>query len=257
MMHKLLIVSALLAVASAVLLPAPVYPSYAGVLPAIGKIAKVVGPEPYDTKPQYSYSYDVNDPTTGDVKSQQETRDGDNTKGAYSLIEPDGTRLLIMILSALIAVASAVVLPAPIYPAYAGVLPAIGKIAKVVGPEPYDAKPQYSYSYDVNDPKTGDIKSQQETRDGDNTKGAYSLIEPDGTRLLVEYTVDPIGGFNAVVQREGAAKVAKVLAPVAKILTPAPLYQSPILAKPLLQKPLLLQGLPSLPTYPALGSYRI
>ncbi|XP_061393094.1 larval cuticle protein A2B-like [Musca vetustissima] len=157
----------------------------------------------------------------------------------------------LLIVSALLAVASAVLLPAPVYPSYAGVLPAIGKIAKVVGPEPYDTKPQYSYSYDVNDPTTGDVKSQQETRDGDNTKGAYSLIEPDGTRLLVEYTVDPIGGFNAVVQREGVAKVAKVVAPVAKILTPAPLYQSPILAKP------LLPGLTSLPSYPALGSYRI
>ncbi|XP_061389001.1 larval cuticle protein A3A-like [Musca vetustissima] len=156
--------------------------------------------------------------------------------------------LQLLFVSALVAVASAVALPAPIYPAYAGVLPAIGKIGKIVGPEPYDTNPQYSYSYAVNDPTTGDVKSQEETRDGDNTKGAYSLIEPDGTRLLVQYTADSINGFNAIVQRGGVAKVAKVLTPVQKILTPAPLYQSQILSKPLLS---------GLPAYPALGSYRI
>lgn len=64
------------------------------------------------------------------------------------------------------AVASAVVLPGPAYPAYHGVaaLPAVAKIAapvlpvakyavpavaKVAVPEPYDPNPQYSFSYDV------------------------------------------------------------------------------------------------------------
>lgn len=50
----------------------------------------------------------------------------------------------------------------------------------------------------------------------------------------MEYTVDPVGGFQAVVHRE-VAKVAKVLAPVAKVLAPAPLYHAPaVVAKPLL-----------------------
>ncbi|CAG7725849.1 unnamed protein product, partial [Allacma fusca] len=40
---------------------------------------------------QYSFSYNVNDPTTGDQKSQQESRDGDNVSGSYSLVEPDGS----------------------------------------------------------------------------------------------------------------------------------------------------------------------
>ncbi|XP_061393095.1 larval cuticle protein A2B-like [Musca vetustissima] len=150
--------------------------------------------------------------------------------------------LQLLIVSALMAVASAVVLPAPAYPAY----PGVAKIAKVVGPEPYDPNPQYSYNYDVHDPTTGDIKSQQETRTGDITKGAYSLIEPDGTRLIVQYTVDPVSGFNAVVQREGVAKVAKVLAPVAKVLAPAPIYPAPLLAKPVV---------PAYPALPAFGPY--
>lgn len=59
-----------------------------------------------------------------------------------------------VIFSALLAVASAVVLPGPGYPAYpalhAPVLPvAKYAVAKVAAPEPYDPNPQYSFSYDV------------------------------------------------------------------------------------------------------------
>lgn len=69
--------------------------------------------------------------------------------------------LQVLIFSALLAVASAVVIPAPAYPglhgpaypAYHGaaLLPAVAKVAvaKVAAPEPYDPNPQYSYSYDV------------------------------------------------------------------------------------------------------------
>lgn len=86
---------------------------------------------------------------------------------------------------------------------------------------------------------TGDAKSQQESRSGDVVQGSYSLIEPDGTRRIVEYTADPVQGifdfnhhfiilkfilkcisfankgFNAVVHKEPAA--GKVVAPIAKI----------------------------------------
>jgi len=51
------------------------------------------------------------------------------------------------------------------------------------------------------------VKSQQETRSGDVVQGAYSLIEADGTRRIVEYTADPVHGFNAVVRREGAVVI--------------------------------------------------
>ncbi|XP_073843180.1 cuticular protein 64Aa [Musca autumnalis] len=146
-----------------------------------------------------------------------------------------------LIFSALVAMTSAVVLPGPAYPAYpayhgVAAVPAVAKyavpaVAKVAVPEPYDPNPQYSFSYDVHDASTGDVKSQQETRNGDAVQGSYSLIEPDGTRRLVEYTADPVHGFNAVVHREpGAVKVAavaKVIAPVAKVLAPAPFYHAP------------------------------
>lgn len=69
----------------------------------------------------------------------------------------------------------------------------------------YDHNPEYSYSYNVHDEQTGDVKSQQETRRGDVVEGSYSLIEADGTRRIVEYTADAHNGFNAVVHKEGVA----------------------------------------------------
>lgn len=71
----------------------------------------------------------------------------------------------------------------------------------------YDSNPQYSFTYDVHDPHTGDIKNQQETRNGDVVQGQYSLIEPDGSRRTVDYTADDINGFNAVVKKDPAAVV--------------------------------------------------
>lgn len=47
------------------------------------------------------------------------------------------------------------------------------------------------------------------------------MVEPDGTRRIVEYTADPVNGFNAVVHKEGAVvKAVKTIAPVAKIAAP-------------------------------------
>lgn len=46
----------------------------------------------------------------------------------------------------------------------------------------------------LQDALTGDQKSQQESRSGDVVQGSYSLIEPDGTRRVVEYTADPVQG---------------------------------------------------------------
>lgn len=63
----------------------------------------------------------------------------------------------------------------------------------------------YTFAYDVQDKSTGDSKAQYETRNGDVVKGSYSFIEADGTRRIVDYTADPINGFNAVVSREPVA----------------------------------------------------
>lgn len=133
-----------------------------------------------------------------------------------------------LVLAAVIAAANAIAI-APAYggyggygaPAYGGHYGGIG-IAKVAAPviakvtDDYDPNPQYSYSYDIHDALTGDTKNQQESRSGDVVQGSYSLIEPDGSRRTVEYTADPVHGFNAVVHREPVATkvIAKVAAPI-------------------------------------------
>ncbi|XP_025415883.1 cuticle protein 7-like [Sipha flava] len=62
---------------------------------------------------------------------------------------------------------------------------------------------KYNFAYDVADAYTGDFKSQTEERDGDFVKGQYTVVEPDGTRRVVDYTADEENGFNAVVSKEG------------------------------------------------------
>ncbi|CAH1391264.1 unnamed protein product [Nezara viridula] len=72
--------------------------------------------------------------------------------------------------------------------------------AQVAG-DSYDPNPQYSYSYSSNDPVTGDNHGQSETRQGDVVQGSYSLTEADGSIRTVQYTADPVHGFNAEVHR--------------------------------------------------------
>ncbi|XP_063621412.1 cuticle protein 8-like [Cydia splendana] len=94
--------------------------------------------------------------------------------------------------------------------------------APVVHAEPV-AYPKYAFNYGVKDPHTGDIKSQQEERDGDVVKGSYSLVEPDGSTRTVAYSADDHNGFNAVVHKTGHAVHP---APIAV----APHYAAPALA---------------------------
>jgi hypothetical protein len=72
--------------------PALVQQTYAPALlkPALA-VAKVAVPEPYDPNPQYSFSYGVQDQSTGDSKAQEETLVDGVIRGSYSLTEPDGT----------------------------------------------------------------------------------------------------------------------------------------------------------------------
>ncbi|XP_068154351.1 larval cuticle protein A2B-like [Drosophila tropicalis] len=141
-------------------------------------------------------------------------------------------------LFALIAAANAGILPAaqvyhaaPAVATYAApaavahyAAPAVVKtIAQPVlakAAEEYDPHPQYKYAYDVQDSLSGDSKSQVEERDGDVVRGEYSLIDADGFKRTVQYTADPINGFNAVVNREPLVKAVAV-APVVKTIAPA------------------------------------
>lgn len=96
----------------------------------------------------------------------------------------------------------------------------------------------------MNDPVTGDNKAQTEVRDGGYVKGSYSLAEPDGTLRVVDYTADPVAGFNAVVKRVGpAGHPQQLLAPVVtkQIVAPvapiAPVLSAPIISAPILTAP--------------------
>ncbi|XP_077272990.1 cuticular protein 3 [Temnothorax americanus] len=137
---------------------------------------------------------------------------------------------LIILAGAVLAVCRGVPVPAiPAVPTGPGVPAIPGPLAAQPLPiaafdaTNYDPHPQYTYAYDVQDTLTGDAKSQHESRDGDVVSGSYSLIEADGTRRIVEYTADPVNGFNAVVRREPLA----VVKPIVKVVAPAPplIYQ--------------------------------
>ncbi|KAL3277770.1 hypothetical protein HHI36_013110 [Cryptolaemus montrouzieri] len=61
----------------------------------------------------------------------------------------------------------------------------------------------YKFEYGVSDPHTGDHKSHWEVRENGVVRGEYSLLEPDGTTRVVQYTADDHNGFRAVVKRIG------------------------------------------------------
>ncbi|XP_069705091.1 cuticle protein 7-like [Periplaneta americana] len=111
----------------------------------------------------------------------------------------------------------------------------------------YYSSPRYAFNYGVNDQHTGDVKQQSEQREGDVVKGQYSLVEPDGSIRTVDYTADPVNGFNAVVSKSGpgihatpivkqvavpvAAPVVKpIVAPVAAIPAHVSYAHAPIAA---------------------------
>ncbi|CAB0012381.1 unnamed protein product [Nesidiocoris tenuis] len=124
----------------------------------------------------------------------------------------------IVSLALLAAAGTAQLLRAPIALSHAPVALSHAPVAQPVAHavEDYDPHPQYSYSYQIQDALTGDQKEQHESRDGDVVQGSYSLVEPDGSVRTVEYTADPVNGFNAVVHKGAAVAHAPVAhAPVA------------------------------------------
>lgn len=93
-----------------------------------------------------------------------------------------------------------------------------------------DSPPNYEFAYSVNDPTTGDIKNQQESRKGDVVQGSYSLVDADGLLRTVQYSADDINGFNAIVQRTPTnIKIpiaTKVISPLTKVITSGPISHS-------------------------------
>ncbi|CAG0886718.1 unnamed protein product [Darwinula stevensoni] len=61
-----------------------------------------------------------------------------------------------------------------------------------------DSPPKYHFKFSVNDSKSGDVKSHEETRDGKYVQGKYSVLQPDGLTRTVNYHTDD-WGFKADV----------------------------------------------------------
>ncbi|XP_041977431.1 uncharacterized protein LOC121731830 [Aricia agestis] len=167
-------------------------------------------------EPNYSFSYDVNDVQTGDVKSQHESRRGDIVIGQYSLVQPDGVRRTVD------------------YSAndHTGFLATVNNqgiaILALFAFVAVNAGDFSSFSYGVADPYTGDFKSQVESRAGNNVQGQYSLLESDGTRRTVDYAAGA-EGFNAVVRKDPTVVAAAPVAVAAPAIAAAPAlaYASP------------------------------
>lgn len=65
----------------------------------------------------------------------------------------------------------------------------------------FDSHPRYEFGYTVRDDFSGDVKSQQERRQGDRVEGHYSIIDSDGFRRVVDYKADDVNGFQSNVHR--------------------------------------------------------
>lgn len=67
----------------------------------------------------------------------------------------------------------------------------------------YVAKPDYHFSYGVEDPKSKVSQSRKESRHGDEVHGEYSVVNPDGKLMVVKYSADKHNGFQAEVITDG------------------------------------------------------
>ncbi|KAH1024739.1 cuticle protein 19 [Dendroctonus ponderosae] len=120
----------------------------------------------------------------------------------------------------------------PSYVAYEA--PIYNVAAPLYEKEDHHAYPKYKFSYGVNDPHTGDHKSQEEYRDGDVVKGHYTVADPDGTLRVVHYTADDHNGFNAVVEKHGKSIHPQPIhaVPVIEKVVPVPVVKEIVYEKP-------------------------
>ncbi|CAD0204806.1 unnamed protein product [Chrysodeixis includens] len=162
----------------------------------------------------------------------------DEASAPATTINAVSINLRLVVLSCLLAIAHGSAVPAIAAPvAYAAPAPVAARIEQI------DPFPQYNFGYNVADSLTGDYKSQNEQRNGDLVQGQYSLVDPDGTRRVVDYTADSVNGFNAVVRKEPlvAAAPAVVAEPavVPARYAAAPVAAAPIVAQPAVAAPVV------------------
>ncbi|XP_026844109.1 larval cuticle protein A2B [Drosophila persimilis] len=157
-----------------------------------------------------------------------EIRDNHRRRFSTNHRSPSAPLQLLSLFILGVGAAAAIELPlSPIYHSPGLVKPLL-KAVEVEAPAHYD------FAYSVHDEHTGDIKSQTESRKGDQVQGQYTLIDADGYLRTVDYTSDAHNGFNAVVRRDPLGHKVIKAAPIAKVLSPLPLaYGAPkLLAAP-------------------------
>ncbi|XP_052129705.1 uncharacterized protein LOC113202505 isoform X1 [Frankliniella occidentalis] len=93
------------------------------------------------------------------------------------------------------------------------IAPGVG-VTTVIKPDRIPVIPQYARTFGsfsgglagvagVAGGVSGYIRDQWENRDGSFVRGGYSLVDADGSLVVVEYSSDPINGFRVIVKRSG------------------------------------------------------
>ncbi|CRL01370.1 CLUMA_CG014510, isoform A [Clunio marinus] len=152
----------------------------------------------------YEFNYNVNDPSTGDVKFQQEHAQNGAIKGVYKLNDADGFLRIVEYTADDVNGFKANVRPK--------IIIFFGLVALSQAGAPWQAQPaawkpapeepaNYEFNYNVNEPSTGDVKFQQENAQNGVIKGVYKLNDADGFLRIVEYPADDVNGFKANVRR--------------------------------------------------------
>ncbi|XP_071540880.1 uncharacterized protein [Panulirus ornatus] len=70
----------------------------------------------------------------------------------------------------------------------------------------YEVPPKYSFDWAIKDDFSNSDFGHEETRDGDHTRGSYSVLLPDGRLQTVRYYVDDDSGYVAEVSYKPAYK---------------------------------------------------
>ena len=67
---------------------------------------------------------------------------------------------------------------------------------------PQQDQPNYEFQFGVSDSNSGNEYGQQESRVGEDTRGSYRVLLPDGRVQVVKYYVSGDSGFVAEVTYE-------------------------------------------------------
>jgi hypothetical protein len=92
------------------------------------------------------------------------------------------------------------------------------------------ARAEYNFEFKVADNEDQTYITQQEARDGDELKGSYSYVDPEGSLITVNYQAGPDGFSQTSDKKEGfieirpkpAARIAPTAAVAAPLVKAAP-----------------------------------